>query len=202
MTVNIQNAPGVPAIAFNSSIAAPALLITDLVQQFSAIFGPQWGIFLDGVIVITAESVIGVEHRVEYTVSDYPVEGGVFESYDKVLTPFVSKVRFASGSSPAARAALLASVEAASQTLFLYDVVTPEFTYTGATISHYDYRRESEKGVGLIVVDVWLTQVIVQGAGVLGAGSVQNPASADPSQNGSVQPSGAVPTGAASSSFS
>ena len=201
MPVNVANAPGVPAVAFNTSLAVPELLTNDQVSQFSAVFGPQWGIFLNGAVVITAESVVGMEQRVEYTVSDYPIEGGVFESYDKVLVPFLAKVRFASGSSVEAREALLNSINAAVGTLSLYDVVTPEFTYSGCTISHYDYRREAEKGVGLIVIDVWLTQVIVQNSTGLSASQVQNPASADSSQGGLVQPTTNVAPDALPTSF-
>jgi hypothetical protein len=49
--------------------------------------------------VITAELVVGFEFRNDWTISDYPVEGGIFESYDKVFLPYLAKVRFASGSS-------------------------------------------------------------------------------------------------------
>lgn len=185
--VNVPQAAGVPAVNFAPAAVAPVLLTQDLVSQFSAVFGPQWGIFQGGVPVITAESVIGFDFRNDWTISDYPVEGGIFESYDKVLQPFLAKVQFASGSSPTAREALLASIAAIAPTLTIVDVVTPEFTYSSANISHYDYRRKSSQGVGLVVVDVWLTQVIQQNTGVLGASQVQNPASADAQSNGTVQ---------------
>ena len=183
---NIPNVPGVPPVAFAPGFIQPVLLVHDIVSQFSAIFGPQWGIFLGGVPVITAESVTGFEFRGEWTISDYPVEGGQFESYDKVLAPYVAKVRLASGSTPQAREALLASVAAAAATLDLYDVVTPEFTYLSCSITHYDYRREAQRGVGLIVIDVWLAQVIQQNSGTLNAANAQNPSSSDPVQNGAV----------------
>lgn len=187
--VNVPDVAGVPPVAFAPGASnLPTLLTGDLVSQFSAVFGPQWGIFLNGVAVITAESVVGFEFRNDWTISDYPVEGGVFESYDKVLLPFVAKVRFASGSSAEARQQLLEAVAAAAASLDLYDAVTPEFTYTSCNISHYDYKREAERGVGLIVIDVWLSQVIQQNAGTLSASQVQNPASADNVSGGSVQP--------------
>lgn len=186
--VNVPDVPGVPAVAFApGSDILPVLLTGDLVTQFSAVFGPQWGIFLDGAPIITAESVTGFEFRNDWTISDYPVEGGVFESYDKVLLPFLAKVRFASGSSAQARSDLLQAVADAAASFDIYDVVTPEFTYIGCNISHYDYRREAQKGVGLIVIDVWLSQVIVQNMGGLNAGSVQNPASSDSQSQGNVQ---------------
>lgn len=184
--VAVADVLGVPPVNFLPGFVSPDLLTRDLVSQFSAIFGPQWGIFLGGAPVIVAESVTGYEHRADWTISDYPVEGGQFESYDKVLLPFLAKVRFASGSSPEARAILLEQVAAAASTLEKYDVVTPEFTYLSCSITHYDYRREHNKGVGLIVVDVWVSQVIEQNAGTLTAAGTQNPASADPVSDGQV----------------
>ena len=61
-----------------------------------------------------------------------------------------------------------------AKTLDLYDVVTPEITYLSCSISHYDYRRTSSQGVGLVVVDVWVSLVIVQNAGTMTASSVVN----------------------------
>jgi hypothetical protein len=194
--VNVPQVLGVPSVNFAPGFVQPQILLQDLVSQFSAVFGPQWGIFQNGQPIITAESVTGFEFRADWTISDYPVEGGVFESYDKVTAPFLAKIRFASGSSPQARNQLLASIDAvaglnnvpAGGQLPIYDVATPEFTYIGCSISHYDYRREAHQGVGLIVVDVWVSQVLVQKANGLSASQVQNPASADPQSGGEVQP--------------
>lgn len=191
--VNVPDVAGIPPVAFASpgGNSLPTLLTGDLVSQFSAVFSPQWGIFQGGSLVITAESVVGFEFRNDWTVSDYPIEGGVFESYDKVLTPYLAKVRFASGSTSQARADLLSQVAAAAQVTGgqnpVYDVVTPEFTYLSASISHYDYRREAQKGVGLLVIDVWLSQVIQQNTGSLLASAVTSPSSADFVSGGVVQ---------------
>lgn len=185
---NVPDVLGVPSINFATGFPSPSLLTTDTVSQFSAVFGPQWGIFLNGSLAITAESVTGFEMRRDWTISDYPVEGGVFESYDKVLAPFLAKVRLASGSSPQAREQLLAAVDAAALTLNVYDAVTPEFTYTGCSISHYDYRRVANQGVGLIVIDIWLSQILQQTQSGLDSSQVQNPASADPFNGGPQSP--------------
>jgi len=41
----------------------------------------------------------------------------------------------------------------------LYDVVTPEQTLTSYNFTHRDWRRMARNGVGLIQVDLWLTEV-------------------------------------------
>jgi hypothetical protein len=92
---------------------------------------------------------------------DYPLEQGAFESYDKVQTPFVAWLRFVTGGSIADKQAFLASIEAITASLEFVDVVTPERVYQSANVSHYDYRRTAVNGVGLLAVDVWVTEVRV-----------------------------------------
>lgn len=184
---NVQaGAPGLPPInTVAASGANPVILTSDTISQF-AVLGPQWGIFQSGVQVVTAQSVASVEYRQDWTISDYPIEGGQFESYDKVAIPFLAKVRFAQGGDLTDRSELLQSIAAIAGTLNVYDVVTPEATYVSCTVSHYDYRRTANQGLGLVVVDVWLSQVLVQNAGGLSASSVQSPSGADPASNGQI----------------
>lgn len=185
------------------------LLTEDTVTQFSGIFGPQWGIFLDGAPTVDANSVISFEYRKDFTISDYPVEQGGFESYDKVQLPGICKVRYAQGGSVADRQAFLASIEAIDNDTNLYDVVTPEVTYISFNIHHVDYRRTANQGMGLITVDVWLTEIRIAnnfGLGIgtfaslfggstgtgsnptLNASQVQNPSAADQFNSGIQQP--------------
>ncbi len=123
-------------------------------------FIETFGIFsLDGLPVITADSVISMEFRKESLVSDYPLEGGRFETYNKVAIPFDVRFRFSAGGNEAKRAALLASVEALADDTALYNAVSPEAQYLNCNVVHHDYRRTSINGVGLLVVDVWLREV-------------------------------------------
>jgi hypothetical protein len=198
--VFVPNVLGVPPVNFApASLLAAAVgtitqLFADTTSQFSSVFSPQWGIFdVDtGFPVVTAESVVGFEFRNDWTVSDYPVEGGVFQSYDKVTLPFVAKVRFSAGSTAALRQNLLNSIASAAAVVPgaqpVYSVITPEFTYLQAVITHYDYQRTSQQGVGLLVVDVWLTQVVPTAESPMTASTVQNPSSATSLQGGQVSP--------------
>ena len=138
------------------------LLTQDLIGDIAPP-GAQWGVFSGGGAVITADTVLSLGYKQEWSISDYPVERGSFESYDKVALPFDARVRFAAGGSATNREALLSSIAAIAGTTQVFDVVTPEFVYTSATISHYDYQRTSHQGLGLLQVDVWLLQVIQQG---------------------------------------
>lgn len=134
-----------------------------IIQRDLAAFGiiePLWGIFNDsGESVVVADNVVNFEYKQEWTVADYPMEQGAFESYDKVDTPFSARITFSSGGSFRNRQHLLASIDQVAGDLKKYDVVTPEKTYTSVNIMHYDYRRTAVNGAGLITVAVWLTEI-------------------------------------------
>jgi len=139
----------------------PVLLTQDQYKYFGSVFNEQWGIFQNGVPVVTADSVVSMERRQEYAISDFPVEGGAFQSYNKVYIPFDVRFRFASGGSESNRQKLLDSVQAIVGNLVLYSAASPEAIYPSCNVVHYDYRRTAQDGVGLILVEVWLREVRV-----------------------------------------
>lgn len=166
---NIPNVPGVPALPRLASAVPEVvqLLTGDAGGLFSGLAGPEWGLFLNGVPVVTAETVVSFEYKQGYAISDFPIEpssstnAGGFESYNKVQRPFNVRLRFATGGTLADRQALLDSAQAAVDSLDLMDAVTPETTYTSVNPVNLDYRRTSVNGVGLIVVDILCEQVRV-----------------------------------------
>ena len=157
---DVPNLPGVPALPSFSAIDV-VLLVEDLVSfLFGITTAPQWGIFLDGVPVIVADNTISFEYRQDFPVSDYPVEGGGFQSYDKVQLPGDIRMQFSAGGSIANRQAFLESIENEINTTDLYDVLTPEQVYLSYNFTHRDIRkRTAQDGAGLIVVDLWLTEI-------------------------------------------
>lgn len=149
------------------------------------IIPPAWGIFSrGGQPVVLADNVIRADYRKEYTVSNYPVEEGSFESYDKVELPFDMRLTFTAGGSLANRQALLDSLEAIQGDLQLYDVVTPEKTYTSVNVTHIDYNRR-EGSSGMLVVEVWVTQIRVGVTDELSA--TREPSGASTVDGGDVQ---------------
>jgi hypothetical protein len=185
---NVPNVPGVPPLS-SFATSTISLLAADAVTLLGGLLAPQWGIFLSGVPVIVADSVVALDFKQEWTISNYPVEMGAFESYDKVQTPFEARVRFSAGGSAANRQALLNSIAAIAGDLNLYDVVTPEVIYQSVNVGHYDYHREAARGLGLMVVDVWLIQVRVSATQTF----TQSPSSSNPQAVGQVQPQAATP---------
>lgn len=151
--------PGVPNVPGNVSLVTDVLLLFADVISFLAGFGRSpWGIYLNGVQVIEADSVVSMGYKQDWSISTYQVEQGGFQTYNKVDTPFSARVRFASGGSQANRQALLDSITDIAGTLTLYDVVTPEAVYESVNVQGFDYSRSSGN-VGLIQVDVRLLEV-------------------------------------------
>ena len=219
MFVNVPNVPGVPPVLFASASGiadgltdgalsavadafgeldgvtggALSLLTGDTFSYFAGTFGPQWGIFRGPLPVVTADLVASFEFRQEWVLADYPVEGGSFETYDKVATPFHGRLRFASGGSEANRSALLESVEAIAGDLNIYDIVTPEKVYENVNISHFDYRRTALNGVGLLVIDLWCQEVRIANAQQSG-GTTQAPSGTTAQNGGTVQAQSPTPS--------
>jgi hypothetical protein len=160
---DIPFAPGIPAIprAPGAIGAVVELLLTDALSLFSGLGSPTWGLFLDGQAVVTAESVISFEFQKTARISDFQVEEGGFESYNKVQRPREVRLRFSTGGSPADRQALLESAEAAMASLDLMDAVSPEAIYQSVNPVHMDYRRTAQNGVGLLTVDIFCEEVRV-----------------------------------------
>ena len=134
--------------------------------------------------VITFDSAVSVSYEQEYQTLDYPIEGGSFQSYNKVVKPFTLKMTIAlsglmnanniisaveSGSiggafsaltGTSARTKFLNQITAAQASLAPLNVVTPDMVYKNMTIVHQDYDRSATQGAKLLQVNLWLEQII------------------------------------------
>lgn len=159
----VPNVLGVPPIIRTAIAPIITLLTQDTFLPFGTNLRPTWGIYQNGQPIIPADTAVAFSFRREWAVADYPVEQGGFESYDKVDLPFEPRVTLVTGGSIENRQAFLSSIDRLAKTLDLVDVVTPEIVYSSVNIQHYDYRRTSRNGVGLLAVDVWLLEIRIVG---------------------------------------
>lgn len=160
------------------------LLVADAVSLFFGVT-PQWGIFLDGQPVVVADNVVAFGFKKSARISKYPQEQGAFASYNKVSLPGEPRLKFSTGGSVADRQAFIDSIAPLIDDLNLYDVVTPEVTYSGYNVVNYDYPRTADKA-GLITVDVWLEEVVIAGASEFS--NTASPTDSGQTNNGLVQP--------------
>jgi len=178
---------GVPAVFRDPTriVFTIRLLEADVLSVLRLFGPPEWGVFSDGgAPVLIPDSIVGVDIRREWRISDYPVERGGFQSFNKVQVPGDARVRM-SVSGAIARGPFLEQLDQIATSLDLYTVVTPDAVYPSVNIIHYDYRREQRTGASLLVVDLWLQEVRVtaqtqftntkapEGAANVAGGSVQ-----------------------------
>lgn len=189
---NVPNVPGVPPLLRNPNAASAvvSLLVSETIRFLVAPFSAQWGIYQDGFPVVVADSVVSFGFKQAWTVSDYPVEEGAFESYDKVASPFNARVRFASGGTTAARQALLDSIGAIAGNLELYDVVTPEIIYQSVNVTQFDYNRD-HMTAGMLIIDVFLLEIRVNATASFA--NTKSPGAAGTTNGGTVNPAPATP---------
>lgn len=159
----VPNVPGVPPIIRTAIAPLITLLTADTFLSFGTNLRPTWGIYKDGQPIIPADTAAAFNFRREWAVADYPIEQGGFKSYDKVDLPFEPRVTLVTGGQLENRQAFLSAIDRLAKTLDLVDVVTPEIVYSSVNIQHYDYRRTSRNGVGLLAVDVWLLEIRISG---------------------------------------
>jgi hypothetical protein len=181
----VPNVPGVPKLR-SYSVFSAVILIADLVRNLTGISLSQWGIYRNGIPVLIADSAVSFELRQDFPVSDYPVEAGGFQNYNKVTLPSEIKMRFVAGGSLLNRQIFLQSIEAVMNTTDLYDIVTPEKVYLGYNFTHRDLSRAANRGVGLIAVDLWLTEIRQTATATFT--TTQQPGVAGPQAAGNVQP--------------
>ncbi len=193
----IPKVPGVPSLA-SYAASSIALLIADAIN---IVFGaPQslWGIFLDGEVVLESDSMVSFDLRQDLPTSDYQIEEGSFQSYDKVQLPTEIRVRVSAGGDLARRQRFLQSIDAVMNTTDLYDIVTPEAVYLNYNFTHRDFRRQSDQGNGLIVVDLWMTEIRESSQTTFS--NTQTPGAAGQQNSGNVQPQ--TPNDTVASGFS
>jgi hypothetical protein len=201
---NVPAAPGVPTLA--GPVQAQnniVLLVSDAYVVSNLLSPPQWGLFTSSgaaafgavtsgiaTVLNPSQSTQEVEFRQDHRISTAPQEQGAFLSYNKVSTPWQGKVSYVVSGTIAQRQAFLAQVQALQTlpagTAALLTLVMPEYTYPSCDIIHHDFRREAHRGVSMFIVDVWVEQVRVSGTAAYS--NTQNPASADSTNGGTVQP--------------
>lgn len=145
----------------------------------------SWGVFQNGKAIALADAVTSFEYMQDTRVSNFPQEDGAFQSYNKVGTPYESRVRLVKGGTEAQRKAFLDAIEKATSSTDTYDVVTPEKTYRNATLQKHSYRRTASAGATLVAVDLTLVQI--RSTVAPRYTNAKTPSGADPKNVGTVQ---------------
>lgn len=169
----------------------PDLLTSDGIDSFYGDY-PIWGIYNGETAVIVPDSMISIEFKSDNRVLNYPIQKGSFQSYNKLITPYSARIRMTKSGTDADRQEFLSSIDAAANSLDVYDIVMPDTFYNDANITGYEYKRTSENGVGLLSVEILLQQVLTTATEDFSRTASENGAS--PANVGLVKPTAASAT--------
>ncbi|TAL90901.1 MAG: hypothetical protein EPN62_00765 [Candidimonas sp.] len=183
---NVPDVPGVPAIARSVTVPTSLTGIFGLaVEAFGDFMAARWGVFdAGGNRVLMPDSFLGIDFKNDSRQSNYPVEGGGFESYNKVDTPYDARVTMAIGGDEITRTLFLSTCDAMLHSINRYTVVTPEVTYDNASLVNLLYRRETKNGATMLTIQLWFNEVRTNAVALF---SGTNPASSDVASDGAVQ---------------
>lgn len=123
--------------------------------------GATWGVFTAGTLspATAVSSVAEIGVVAEANVARYRIETGSFAQYDKVIEPKMIPIRLTRDGLLAERALFLTWLDANVEATTVFDIVTPEATYSKVTLASYRIVRNITSGAGLIVADCYFQQV-------------------------------------------
>lgn len=176
---------GVPTLANGTTATTGTALTGDNITVTAN--KATWGIYLasDNSLAVSPDAFISVEYDAEYRQSDFPLEDGGFETYNKVATPFETRVIVSKGGDENDRRDFIRAIEALRGDTNLYNVVTPEFTYLKVNFSRVSLARTREKGGGLITYELVLREI--RSGPVTENSNTKTPAGAAVTNNGTTQ---------------
>lgn len=186
---NVPFAAGVPPVPRDParSPSSDETRLTRDSQAIDRLAASQWGIFDDnGANVLTPDNIVSVGYSSEFRISDYPLQGGKFESYDKVATPAQNRVVLTKGGTLNERQIFLTKLDTIRDDRRLYSVLTPERAYFDVNVERVTLERDTTKGAGLLTVEIVLREI--RQTATAAFSSSQTPSGADEVNDGSVQP--------------
>lgn len=159
--------------------------------------------------VITPDSVLSMEYKGEQRIADYPIEAGGFASFNKVAMPFDLRMVLTCGGKNYLQSALqtvtqtvdsyinsilgtaygqpmnrddfLTQLEIMLHAIDLYDVVTPDKTYSSVNLVHYSYSKKNDNGAVMIIAELWFQEIRQSVAAIYSTSSASSITSNSPS---------------------
>jgi hypothetical protein len=155
---DVPDVPGVPPVLRNAATTFVDGLVSGAVSALANAFGLDsflWGVYsASGLPALLADNVAALDYAREFVVPDFPVEGGSFQSYNKVERPYDVRITLTKGGSDADRRMFLSEAEAILASTGLFTVLTPEWSYGSCNCVHLDYERTAERGATLLRVEL------------------------------------------------
>lgn len=159
----VAQLPGVPQLVRASQAVNTIQLAVGAIQKFLGSPSKQlvWGVFdQDGNAVIRPDSYQGFENQNRWRISQFPIQDGDFQSYNKVIIPRVITLKITQGGSLQQRTTLLAALQAIGGDTNLYNIIVPEGIYLNFNCEGYTLRRMGREGAYFFAdLDVHFTNI-------------------------------------------
>jgi hypothetical protein len=154
-------------VSFVSLLVADAVIFARMMQshtldnpeQVKQARSVQWGIYEGDNQIIFPDSIVSLDVKREWSLPNYPMEQGAFQTYNKVATPTDVRVRMTFAGTELQQKTFLDKLDELAGSVRLFDVVTKGRTYLKMNIKHYDMKRTATNGAGMLTVDVALQEV-------------------------------------------
>jgi hypothetical protein len=181
--------PGVPPVFRDGSNPADPSPVDMLVHDTPGVAAGSratWGIYAQGGnVALECDSVFELEPSREFRVSDFPLEKGGFQSYNKVATPAETRLTVTKGGSDVDRQAFLTALDQLVESVDIFDVITPDTTFLNRNLVRYSYHRSAERGATLLTVE--LVTIEVRETADVQFSNSKEPSGHEASHNGPVQ---------------
>lgn len=183
-------------LSFNEGNVLSAIRGGGVLGLINSVLAPSFGIYYasgkdQGKQPFTPDSFVVVEVGAEASVSTVPVEQGAYTTFNKIQRPPELHVTFTvegwtafSGAVPnltnfstTSRSNVLEILEKMRTTAGLYDIETPDKTWTSCDLVKYDYRTRSNNGPTLLTVTAVFQTI--QKTGEVSVGSTDKKAHTD-----------------------
>lgn len=157
----VPDAPGVPPVNRVPGSTPDGVQEATSDGITVALVDNVWGFYRaeDNQLAVEPDSIVSVEYDAEYRISDFPLQDGQFETYNKVAMPFETRVVLSKGGTANDRRIFVRDIESIRGDTALYNVVTPEWTYLNVNVARVRLARKRDQGGGLIEYELVLCEI-------------------------------------------
>ena len=162
---NVPTLPGVPDLPGGGSAASGVTTIqsgtSSSTQTATSKKLEEWALLrADGSPVIVADTYLEYSYRGDAKIANYPVEGGSFASYNKVILPYdIRLTAFCSGYGEMNLGSFLNSLNNLKKGLELVTLVTQFEIYENLNLIHVDHKHNATNNANTLTVLLFFQEV-------------------------------------------
>jgi len=165
---NVPALPGVPNIPRNPFLAAETIITIGSnafaraqVNFLMAVARPPVYALIDesGAPVLLPDTFQAFANDDTSQLSNYPVEQGSFNTYNKVDNPFIPRVVMSKGGSDAERAAFFEQVLQLRRSTALLTLITPEAIFRNINLVAFNYSKTNRTGANMLHIEMIFNEV-------------------------------------------